>query len=64
MDGSTSFVTTSNVPGGAKTGCGKIRDRAGKTHSGAKESAEKLVFRVGRGFIPGINLVIFVAFRP
>jgi hypothetical protein len=28
------------------------------------EAAEKLVFGVGRGFIPGINLVIFVAFRP
>jgi hypothetical protein len=25
---------------------------------------EKLVFRVGRGFIPGINVVILVAFRP
>jgi hypothetical protein len=30
----------------------------------ALEAAEKLVFGVGRGFIPGINLVIFVAFRP
>jgi hypothetical protein len=25
---------------------------------------EKLAFRVGRGFIPGINVVILVAFRP
>jgi hypothetical protein len=26
--------------------------------------AEKLAFRVGRGFIPGINVVIREAFRP
>ena len=30
----------------------------------AKQAAEKLGFRVGRGFIPGINVVISVAFRP
>jgi hypothetical protein len=24
----------------------------------------KVAFRVGRGFIPGINVVILVAFRP
>jgi hypothetical protein len=28
------------------------------------EAAEKLVFGVGRGFIPGINVVMLVAFRP
>jgi hypothetical protein len=30
----------------------------------ALQAAEKVVFRVGRGFIPGINVVIAVAFRP
>jgi hypothetical protein len=29
-----------------------------------EQAAEKLGFRVGRGFIPGIKVVIFVAFRP
>jgi hypothetical protein len=30
----------------------------------AKQAEEKLVFRVGRGFIPGINVAILVTFRP
>jgi len=30
----------------------------------ALQAAEKFVFKVGRGFIPGINVVIHVAFRP
>jgi hypothetical protein len=34
------------------------------TKGTAEQAAEKLVFRVGRGFIPGINVVILVAFRP
>jgi hypothetical protein len=33
-------------------------------HLATLQAAEKLGFRVGRGFIPGINLVIFVALRP
>jgi hypothetical protein len=28
------------------------------------KSLRKLVFGVGRGFIPGINVVMLVAFRP
>jgi len=30
----------------------------------ALQAEEKLVFGAGRGFIPGINVVMLVAFRP
>jgi hypothetical protein len=32
--------------------------------SAGKQATEKLLFRVGRGFIPGLNVIILVAFRP
>jgi hypothetical protein len=42
-----------------KLGTGRRKETKGT----ASLVAKKLV-RVGRGFIPGINVVIFVAFRP